>query len=212
MYSIVLLAAMSAGENTADFGLRNHGQYKYGICYGACYGACYDGYEGYHWNGGWGLPYGGYGPESHGHGGYGPPGYACFGACGCYSSPAYGYPAPVIGGPGVPPATLPGPGEPLKKEDEARASSRGRLIVELPPGAKLFVDDKLVPDASPRKSFRIPALTEGEDYFYELRAEVIRDGKPVSETRRIIVKAGAVVRTDFRSLGEAKGMASAKDR
>jgi uncharacterized protein (TIGR03000 family) len=219
MYSIVLLAAISAGENTPDSGWRkHHGTYTYGACYGGCYGVGYDGYEGYHWNGGWGLPYGGYGPAGYGghgpggHGGYGPPGYACFGCCGCYSSPAYGFPAPVIGGPSGP-TEAPKNGEPLKKdEDRAAAQSRARLIVELPAGAKLYVDDAPISDAGTQKSFRTPVLEKDQDFFYEIRAEVIRDGKPVSETRRVIVKSGEVIRTDFRSLGEATGVASAKRR
>jgi uncharacterized protein (TIGR03000 family) len=199
MYSIVLLAALSAGESTPDFGWKHHASYAYGVCYGPCYGACYTTYG--PWQGGWGTPYGGYGPA----------GYACYGACGCYSSPAYGFPSPVISV--APPAPAPVPGETLKKEDEqVSAPNRARLIVDLPAGAKLYVDDAPINNAGPRKSFRTPALQKGEDYFYEIRAEVMRDGKPVSETRRVVVTAGKVVRTDFRSLGEATGVASAKKR
>jgi uncharacterized protein (TIGR03000 family) len=205
MYSVVLLAALTAGENTPNFGKKYHGSFTYGACYGACYGVCYGGYDGYHWNGGWGLPYGGYGPA----GGYGPPGYACFAACGCYSSPAYGFPYPVIGGP----AETPKRDEPSRKDDDqASAANRARLIVELPAGAKLFVDDAPISDAAPKKSFRTPELQKGQEYYYEVRAELIRDGKPVSESRKIVVKAGEVIRTDFRSLGVATGVAAVKSR
>jgi uncharacterized protein (TIGR03000 family) len=205
MYSIVLLAAVCAGENTADLGWKKHGGYTTGVCYGSCYGACYDGYAGYLWNGGWGLPYGGYGP---GGPGYGPPGYTCFGCCGCYASPAFGYPAPVVGGPAEPTA----PADKAYGDEQVNASNQARVIVELPTGAKLFVDDKPIQDGSPRQSFRTPVLQKGEDYYYEIRAEVVRDGKPVSETRRVVVKAGAVIRTDFRALGQPSGVASAKER
>jgi uncharacterized protein (TIGR03000 family) len=209
MYSIVLLSALCAGENTANFGKHAHGTYTYGACYGPCYGV---GYAGYGWQnqGGWGLPYGGYGPAGYPYyvqGPYGYPGYACWGACGCYSSPAYGYPAPVMsGGPATPP-----PGETLKKE-EVSAPDRARLIVELPANAKLYVDDQPISDAAPTKSFRTPVLQKGQEFFYEVRVEAMRDGKPVSETRRVVVKAGAVVRSDFRALGEPTGVASARNR
>jgi uncharacterized protein (TIGR03000 family) len=210
MYSVVLLAAMSTGECTPAFGKHAHGTYTYGACYGPCYGV---GYAGYGWQGqgGWGLPYGGYGPAGYPYyvqGPYGWPGYAGWGGCGCYSSPAYGYPAPVVAGP----AETPRPADTLTKEEQVSVPDRARLIVELPANAKLYVDDRAISDAASTKSFRTPVLEKGQEFFYEVRVEAMRDGKAVSETRRIIVKAGAVVRSDFRSLGEPTGVAAARNR
>ena len=51
---------------------------------------------------------------------------------------------------------------------------------------------------SPRRAFHTPELEKGQDYYYVLRAEVVRDGKPVSETRRVIVRAGETVQETFR--------------
>src|SRR5438552_1124229 len=43
----------------------------------------------------------------------------------------------------------------------------------------------------------------GQAYYYILRAEVVRDGKTLSETRQVIVKAGEEVRASFNSMAAA---------
>ena len=75
--------------------------------------------------------------------------------------------------------------------------ARARLIVELPEGAKLYVDDRIVKTSSSTCSFRTPMLTAGDNYFYELRVETIRNGKTVSETKKVTVRAGEEVKTSF---------------
>jgi uncharacterized protein (TIGR03000 family) len=215
MYSLVLLAALTTGEQTPDFFLRGHGCHGCYGCYGyyaSCYGACYGyGYGGWgcHGYGGWGAPYGCYGSACYG--GWGAPGWACYGCCGGYASMAYA-PGPV----GImPPAGEPGPMTGTKKKGpepdggEASSASRARLIVELPAGAQLYVDDKPVAAAG-RKAFRTPELRPGASYYYEVRAEVMRDGQRVSETRRVVIRAGQVAREDFRSLGTAVSTANAR--
>jgi uncharacterized protein (TIGR03000 family) len=203
MYSVVLLAALAAGENTPEFGFC-HGfcggsGYTWGNCYGGCYGVCYGGYACYGYGGCWGSPYSGYGP-----------GWACGGCCGGYSSPSYGSPA-SMGGMAEPLKSGGTPVPPGKEEEQVSASRRAKLIVKMPDDAKLYVDDKPV-RMSGTGSFRTPELKKGQDYFYEVRAEVVRDGKAISETRRVIVKAGTVIRADFSSLGKATGVASARNR
>jgi hypothetical protein len=42
------------------------------------------------------------------------------------------------------------------------------------------------------------------------RAEVVRDGKPVSAERRVILRPGEVVREDFKALAPAEATASAR--
>ncbi len=208
MYSIVLLAALASGETTPDcfrcggLSCGCHGFGSFGSCYGSCYGVCYGGYAcggGYGCGGCWGMSYGGYAP-----------GWGCCGGCGGYYSPAYGVPAPMM-------APM---GEPLKsggkvisgmESEQVSAAKRAKLIVKMPDDAKLYVDGKPI-SVSAQKTFRTPELKKGQAYYYEFRAEVVRDGKPISETRRVIVKAGAVIRADFSSLGNVTGVASAKTR
>jgi uncharacterized protein (TIGR03000 family) len=220
MYSIVVLAALTSGGGTPAGPFGHHGYYKdYGANYGGCYGVCYGGWGGVshtgYWNGGWGLPFGGYGPDLPDHG-PGWPGYACFGGCGGYSSLAYGMPMPTQSGPAREELPLEKDDKKAKDKDKGKgkgtdevSADRAKLSFNLPKDAKLYVDDQPV-DTADAGSFQTPVLEKGRVYYYEVRAEVMRDGKPVSETRRILVKCGAVIRTDFSALGTTTGVVSAK--
>jgi len=86
------------------------------------------------------------------------------------------------------------------KGETTAAPDRARLIVEVPSDAKLFIDDKPMKTTSERRSFSTPALVEGESYFYEVRVELMRAGKPVTETKKVTIKAGEVARVDFKKL------------
>jgi uncharacterized protein (TIGR03000 family) len=183
-----------------------HGCYGCCGCYGGCCGGCY--------GGGWGC-YGGYGCWGC-WGGYSAWSYGCYsnGCCGGYGGygGGYGY-GGYTGGvvapgggmaPGYPDGgTAPG-GEPLpkpkpddKNKGTSAAPNRAKLIVELPADAKLYVDDRAMKSTSGVRTFNTPELEPGQLYYYELRVEVERDGKPVTETKRVIVKAGEVVRANF---------------
>jgi uncharacterized protein (TIGR03000 family) len=232
MYTVVLMAALTAGEQTPDFFFHGchgwhgchgchgwhggHGSCGYYGCHGACYGACYGyGYGGY---GCWGAPYGCYGPA----------GWDCYGGCAGTFSPAYSgaphFGGPVQGGAGNG-STIPAPKEEGKDEKEIEktkpkgkstedetSAGRARLEVQLPPGARLYVDDTPVPVRDGKRSFRTPELDRGQVYYYEVRAEVMRDGKPVSETRHVVIKPGQTAREDFRDLGARPATSTASSR
>jgi uncharacterized protein (TIGR03000 family) len=189
----------------------------------SCYGSCY---------GGWGSCYGC-------HGCYGSYSYytgcaGCYGSCygsvgaysgcyGCYGGYGYSDYAPVQVYPSAAPVVAPSAGpapeapreEPLpapKKEEEKKgtlAPTRAKLTVELPPDARLYIDGRLMKTSSGRRSFATPTLQPGQLYFYEVRAEVTRDGKTSSDARRVIVRAGANVVASFDNLGE-KGTATVR--
>jgi uncharacterized protein (TIGR03000 family) len=84
-----------------------------------------------------------------------------------------------------------------KKDDVKLSTSRAKLIVELPADAKLFIDDVPMKTPSGKRAFNTPTLEPGQAYYYMVRIEYVRDGKPVSETRRVIVRAGLTARADF---------------
>jgi uncharacterized protein (TIGR03000 family) len=75
------------------------------------------------------------------------------------------------------------------------------LIVTLPADAKLYVDDKLTTATSDRRVFNSPGLADGQEYYYILRVEVVRDGKTQSKTKRVFLHAGDVIETSFPDLG-----------
>src|SRR5205807_5948672 len=142
------------------------------------------------WSGGWGGCYG-----CHG----------CYGCYGCYGCTGWspGVPmAPVVAPPdGGAVAPLPEKAPPPKPENkESSLPSKSRLIVELPQGAKLYVDDQPIKTASGKRTFNTPALERGQLYYYIVRAEVEIDGKPYSETKRVLVRAGEEVKASFPEL------------
>ena len=82
------------------------------------------------------------------------------------------------------------------------APTRAKLIVDLPADATLYIDDQKMTLTSSRRVFNTPELERGEVYYYMVRAEVLRDGKPVTVSKRVIVKPGQEVSADFRNLAE----------
>jgi uncharacterized protein (TIGR03000 family) len=95
-------------------------------------------------------------------------------------------------------------GEPVPppKPDKKESSSAqpARLIVEVPAAAQLFIDDQPMKTASARRVFSTPVLEPGQAYYYIVRAEVVRDGRAYSESKRVIVRAGEETRASFQEL------------
>jgi uncharacterized protein (TIGR03000 family) len=219
MFSVVLFAALMAGENTADFHFRScyggaHSCYGgcYGSCYGwsskayyggcygsACHGGCHGGYSGC--SGCMGC-YGGCMGSSYGGGCWGAPyagyGSGCLGGCGGFASPAYGAPGPVIG---IPVGAAPAVGE--KREVAGVADvggDRARIVFKLPEGAKLYVEGFLIDNAAEQKVFRTPVLEAGKPYVYTMRVEVERDGEKLVGESLVNVKAGRTEEVDLTTV------------
>jgi uncharacterized protein (TIGR03000 family) len=74
-----------------------------------------------------------------------------------------------------------------------------RLIIEKPADATIFVDGQPVKSDGISQTFATPALDPAQAYYYTVRVEATRDGKPVGETRKVIVKAGETVRETFQA-------------
>jgi uncharacterized protein (TIGR03000 family) len=231
MYSVVLMAALTTGGSAPDCwfhgcsggghgsGHGHHGNYGYSgyvssTCYG-CYGGSY-----------YGAPFGPscYGCYGGGHfGGYGGAwgygggvDYACFGChgCyGCYNSYSCGGFNPYGQEP-MPPEQIGPPKAEEKKAGSGGSGSvnpnRAKVIVQLPADAKLYVDDHPIKATSENQTFSTPRLEPGQTYFYEVRAEAIRDGKTVVESKRVLVKAGQEVTVAFPKLEkDVAGIAAA---
>ncbi|MBY0527437.1 MAG: TIGR03000 domain-containing protein [Gemmataceae bacterium] len=144
-------------------------------CYGG-YAGCYGCYGGCY--GGWGGCYGG----CYGGGCYGGWG-GCYGGYAGYA-PAYAAPVKV--------AQVPAP--------TVTTTARAKIVIDVPAEAKLYIDDHLTKATSDKRTFDTPTLNQGQAYFYEMRAEVVRDGKTYSETKRIQFKAGETVQASFPQL------------
>jgi len=214
MYSVVLMAAMTAGQAAPAWGC--HGRWGgwgccgctgyvssctgcrggcYGGCWGGCHGwrhGCHGGCRGGSYAGCCGGCYGGYYGGCHGcYGG-------CHGCSGCCGGSNY---APTVVPQGAPkppaPEAVPAP----KKVGELPGQTdRAQLVVEVPAEAKLYVDDHLMNTASKRRVFNTPTLQPGQTYFYVVRAELTRDGQIFSSSRQVIIRPGEIIQASFSDL------------
>jgi uncharacterized protein (TIGR03000 family) len=87
---------------------------------------------------------------------------------------------------------------------EAPAAAPAHITVRVPEDAQLYVDGVVCPLTSKERSFDTPALQQGRSYYYDLRAEVVREGKTRASSDRVIVHAGKQVNVDFRDLSAVR--------
>jgi uncharacterized protein (TIGR03000 family) len=84
--------------------------------------------------------------------------------------------------------------------DMSQGGSPARVRVKLPADADLYVDGVRVPQTSEVRSFQTPKLETGRSYYYTLRADVVRDGRTVSASKRVTVEAGREATVEFKDL------------
>ena len=80
--------------------------------------------------------------------------------------------------------------------ERSAAAESGRVTVVLPAGAKLYVNEVAVP-AQGKETFETPKLEKGRKFYYTVKAELVRDGRTVSESKRVSIEAGKSVTVDF---------------
>jgi uncharacterized protein (TIGR03000 family) len=207
MYSVILMAALTTSVDLPDLGRRGgcHGC-RGGGCYGGGYGCCgcYGGGYGYGGCYGGGYGYGGCMGTGYGYGGCMGMGMGMgygYGGCmgmgtgygGCYGS-GFGY-----GGGMIMPGTTIQQGEKLQKKptekekkDETLAPAPATIVVELPADAKLLIDNEATTSTGSSRIFQSPALNPGREYHYTIKAEVVRNGKPVKAEQVVTVRAGEI--------------------
>jgi uncharacterized protein (TIGR03000 family) len=78
----------------------------------------------------------------------------------------------------------------------AAAAEPATVTVVLPEGAKLYVNDVAL-KASRKQTFETPKLEKGKKFYYTVKVELRREGRLVSETKRVSVEAGKTVTVDF---------------
>ena len=92
---------------------------------------------------------------------------------------------------------------PVKAVADTSASEAARVTVKLPEDAKLYVDGIPCPLKSSPRTFQTPKLEPGRTYAYTLKAEVTRDGRTLSESRQVTLRAGKPVTVEFGEMGSA---------
>jgi uncharacterized protein (TIGR03000 family) len=78
----------------------------------------------------------------------------------------------------------------------ARADS-GVLTVSVPSDAKVFVNGKATTSIGAQRHFVSRGLRNGFKYAYEVRVEVVRDGRTVEDVKTVELRAGETNRLAF---------------
>jgi uncharacterized protein (TIGR03000 family) len=75
------------------------------------------------------------------------------------------------------------------------------IVVNLPQDARLLVDGNPTKQTGASRTFVSPPLQAGIDYSYNLTVEVVRDGKTMSRTKSVPIRAGQTVNVDLSTVG-----------
>ena len=77
--------------------------------------------------------------------------------------------------------------------------SRDAVVLELvvPPNAELWLNGEKTTQSGPVRSFVTPALTDDQEYAYEVRMRWMDNGRTVDKTRRITFKRGDILVFDM---------------
>src|SRR6516165_4645416 len=141
-------------------------------------------------------------------------GYRCYGCFGCYGGMvSYGCRgcwgcSGGCTGTFVRPAPTPGPAKPeslASPMKETRRSLPATIFVQFPAGTKVFVDSHPVPLLLPGEGMITPDLELGKNYSYVLKAETMRNGTKVTDTRQLVVRGGQTYQVDFGDMAWAPG-------
>ena len=86
------------------------------------------------------------------------------------------------------------------------AQAPATLVVQVPAGAKLFIDDTPSASQAAVRSFVTPPLPTAKEFTYTLKAELIRNGKTLTESKQVTVRGGQETRAtiDFPAEGVAR--------
>jgi uncharacterized protein (TIGR03000 family) len=72
----------------------------------------------------------------------------------------------------------------------AGPAAEATVTIALPSDAKLLFNGVAATGTGASRSFRTPPLQKGQSYTYELTAEVVRDGKTLTTTEKVVVRGG----------------------
>jgi uncharacterized protein (TIGR03000 family) len=83
---------------------------------------------------------------------------------------------------------------------ETSLSGPAKVLVKAPLDVRISVEGQETPRTTTESVFSTPSLVGGQLYAYEFKAEVVRDGKPVTQSKRVYVQAGQETRVDFSDM------------
>jgi uncharacterized protein (TIGR03000 family) len=103
-------------------------------------------------------------------------------------------PVPVPGTT-TPPATT--PGTPAPGTSTSMRGTDGLLAVNVPDDAKIYVNGQATSSTGGTRQYVSRDLQSGMNYTYEVRAEVVRDGRTVEQVKKIDLRAGETAKLAF---------------
>jgi uncharacterized protein (TIGR03000 family) len=71
------------------------------------------------------------------------------------------------------------------------------VVIKLPGDARLYFDDRPTKSGGAERSYVTPRLTPGKEYVYQVKIEYTRDGRMMTQTKAVAVRAGQTSRLDF---------------
>ena len=81
--------------------------------------------------------------------------------------------------------------------EEVAVPTPAYIVVSLPAAATLSIDDAATVSASGTRVFTTPALQPGTDFSYTLKGELVREGRTISTSQIVKVRAGQETRVNL---------------
>ena len=200
MYSVVLMVALTTGGEAPA---AHHGCHATSTCCGK-----HVRHHGCHVANGCHIPNGCHNGTSHVahschkatcHRAHGCHRATCHVANGCHKATCHA--APSCHGTAAPaPAKKEGEKAPPPKPLEPRKtaiSAPATITVSLAADAKLMVDDTVTTSTSSLRSFASPELQAGKTFTYVLKGEIVRNGRTLTATQNVSVRAGEESRVEM---------------
>lgn len=121
---------------------------------------------------------------------------------------------PTLAPPRTPPApvrTPPKPPVPNRTSIERTRSGLGVLTVQVPHDAKVTINGALTKSLGSVRQYSCDGLLPGRTYKFEVKAEIVREGKIVTETQMVSLTAGDRGRVAFSfDVRGTEGLAASK--
>ena len=96
------------------------------------------------------------------------------------------------------------PSPPTPKTTDLDNAAPATIVVNVPADARLTIDGEATTSTSAQRVFVSPVLNPGQEYHYTLKAEFKKDGKTVSVSKDVTVKAGNETRVTMDAESLAK--------
>jgi uncharacterized protein (TIGR03000 family) len=100
-----------------------------------------------------------------------------------------------------------GYGAPAQAQDNA-----AHIRVIVPPDAKVWFGNTATQQTGAVRHFESPELTTGKDYTYDIKAQWTEEGKEVTRTRQVNVRAGSYFSVDFTRPMSGEGTSATPNR